>query len=386
MANTQPLTDPIAVNRDPVNQVGNNGQDMRWGMGALSAPSTGSTFGHLSGVYPGGTGSAGYSNDLQVNATSGMSVTINGGHYAVDRSPYGLYVGAATGSITVTHGTSSPSLPRIDYVVLRVRDSGIDTGVTESAKVIILAGSPGSVPVEPSAQMTNGDLLLASVRIRANTSSVLSTDITDRRVWITARGGITPRRSGDTSVGAYEGQYADDPTNDNLIRWSGSAWEPVASPAVWTTFTPRLMCDGTNTDINIGSGAKLSCRYQLLGKTLRFNYFFKWGTAPFNGGWGNIYTLLPAGLYAATADFSWWNTAHLWINNAVFVADFDGSSWLRGGTNKMYPSFPINPSTGASGFYRIATTSGVAGGSVPHVVNGFAEGGELNMSGAIEVL
>lgn len=379
--------------------IGISGLDARQGVGGLVHPSTGNTWGNTSGVFPGGTSGAGPSNDLLVLAPGGMAVTINAGQYAIFRGANGVYLGAVTATVTLTHGASSPSNPRIDYIVLRVRDPGVDSGVTQSAQLLILAGSPASVPSGPDAFLTDGDMVLAAVTVRTATTAITPTDVSDRRVFITSRGGITPRQANDNRAGAYEGQYRDNTASKNLERWSGTTWEPVAAPSEWIQWTPRLMCDGTGTDIGLGSGSKRIGRFQLVGKRLDFLYWFEWGAPPWNGGTGDIFTRLPlhpvTGQTMVGVGYSQWVQCHLWTENSAYTGDFAGQALLHANSNRITPffprchghyppDFPVDMNTDP---YRIATTQGAAGTGVPRLFLplGFPEGGDLGVMGHAEI-
>lgn len=387
MANAYPLADPVAISRNTTNSLGVEMADLRRGLSGLIQPMYGAASGAISGVLPDGISGSGFGNGLQYTQTSGLTGSVNAGNYAFDRGSGNTYLGMAYSSFNLTHDQGDAVNPRVDCVIIRHRDPGLsgETTTTQSAFPVILKGTPAATPQKPTSQVTSTDLLIASVTVGggSNANNILA--ITDERLQITARGGIYQAATWDTRPGAYEGQYRDNLANNNLERWSGTVWQPVASPAVWTQITPRLIADGTKLDANIGTGATKLCRYQLLGKTLRFQYFFKWGTPPFNAGYGNLYTLLPAGLVAATTDFSWWNTAHLWINNQNgVVADYGGWSFIRGGQNILTPSFPVSNDLSSCAFYRVAAQQGTSGQGVPQVT-GYPEGGELAMSGTIEV-
>lgn len=387
MANDFPFSDPVAITRSAASSLGVEMADLRRGLSGLSQPMYAGTAGAISGVFPDGTNGAGIANALQGSVVSGRTLGFNAGNYAIDRGAGNLYLGMAYQTWTLTLDQGDAVNPRIDMVVIRHADPGLsgETSTTQSAWPVILKGSPAATPVKPTAQMTAADVPLLSCTVGGGSNANAILALTDERQIIVTRGGIYPRHSNDARPGAYEGHYRDNVANDNLERWSGTAWEPVASPAVWTTFTPRLIATGTNTDINIGTNAIKTCRYQLLGKTLRFQYFFKWGAQPWNGGSGAIYTLLPTGYVAADNTFTWWFSSHLWVNNAQgTVGDIGGWGWMRGGTNKLQPSFPVTANNLIQGYYTIANAQGAGNTGCPQV-NAYPEGGELAISGQIEV-
>lgn len=398
IANSQPLIDPFATALDVSQGVGIDAADARHGVGSLSAPSTGATYGFMSGVFPGGTSGPGMSNDLQVLPGGGLRSAVNAGGYAVERGSLGVYIGAATASITVDHEASNPSNPRIDLVVIRNREPITDGTVTESARIIVLKGEPASMPADPGG-LTSGDLVLAAVTIRAGATSTAAGDYADRRLPVVARGGITPRPTFDNRPGSYEGQYRDNSAYKTLDRWSGAAWEPVAAPSAWEQWTPRLMCDGTGTDIGMGVGPLKIGRFQLVGRRLDFLYWFEWGAEPWHGGFGDVFTRLPlhpvTGQTMVGVGYSQWVQCHLWTENVHYTGDFAGQALLHANSNRITPffgichghlppKFPVNMNTDP---YRIASQVGVPASGVPRIFNpdGWPQGGDLGINGSVEV-
>lgn len=390
MSNVATLTDPTWVTRDSSNALGNTAMDARLGMAGLADPSTSSTYGFATGVFP-GSASGSTILDCQVvqAASANMTVQVQPGNYQVGRANLGAYLGAVTGNTTVTVSGSNGSNPRVDYVILRVREPTVDGTVTATAQLLVLPGAPAATPSESAAaaQMTDGDLLLAAVTVRAGTTSVLQADISDRRVYAKARGGIGVKSASDASNGSYPGDRRWNLATANDEVWTGSGWIPLASPSAWTAFTPRLLCSGTGTDIGLGSSSTRLGRYIQLGKVLHFNYYFRWGAQPWNGGYGRVYTLLPTGMTAPT--YSQWVQAHLWVNNQGLSADYKGQAGIGGffGQTQLQPVFTKGGGADDDGYYTISgqATNG-AGTGYPKIAGSYPEGGELTISGSIECL
>lgn len=379
MANTYPFSDPVGVSLDTTHSIGLEAIDHRRGLGALSQPQFGNASGTISGVFPGATPSSGPPDDLAFYAVSGLTVSFRSGHYACDRGAGNLFLGMSYGGWSVTLDSGDEVNPRIDMVVIRVRDPGpggldANKGDTESARPIVLKGTPAASPLKPTAQLTNGDVPLWSFTVGAgsNANSVIAD--ADERLAVVARGGIYPAPSWDTRVGAYEGHYRDNVATNALERWSGTAWEQVASPAAWTQFTPTLYSqDGA---CNLGSGGIAQGAYQVMGKTARVRYYFV-AKRPCNLGHGSIYVLLPAGMVAASA------TTGAGVGDQhgrcqVNTEDAGYQKWVGdaemwAGTNKLYATFPLNASTSVLGYYSAATPNGGAGSGVPSIPNGFPD-------------
>lgn len=391
MANDAGIVDPFVVKFDATNGVATNGDDARFSLGGLTQSLPSSTFGYDSGVYPGSFDSGGIL-DLRVAAQTSpnMTVTVQPGNYVVARSGHGAYWGCLTAAQTVTIAANGAGNPRYDMLVVRNRDSGIgaDGTVTKSAFLFPIQGTPAATPTEPA--ITDGDVILARILVRASTSSILTSDITDRRIYETARGGITPASSIDTRNGCYEGHYRDNQTTHNLERWTSGAWVPMASPSSWTQYTPTLWVD-RNTDpdiaVNLGTGGSPGPlyigRYAQTGKRLDFTYYFHWGSSGFNGFYGRIYVTLPNSLVAAP--YNQWVQCHLWVNNAVYVGDFHGQAIVFAGTNVVMPFFCASRTDNATFPYVIAATSGTPSSGCPLISGGYPEGGDFTISGSIEV-
>ncbi len=395
MANTSTLSDPTFVTRDATNGIGVSALDARLGVGGLADPSSASTFGFATGVFPGSSSGSTILDCRVVQASSAnMTVQVSPGSYQVGRSNLGAYLGAVTGSTSVTVGGSNGSNPRIDYVVLRVREPTVDGTVTASVTPIVLPGTAAANPSEATAaaQVLDGDLLLAAVTVRAGTTSILQSDITDKRMFVKARGGIGVKSATDTTAGSYPGDRRWNLATSQDEVWTSNAWVPIATPGEWTSFTPSLFYGGSGapgtvgtTALNLGNGPQYIGRYLQIGKILYVIYVFVWGTRPYNGGTGPINTLLPAGITVR-------NEQHL--HSSLYTSDGNGNlrSWLgdafvRANTNVLWPQFTATPTDARLGQYRVASQQGAANGGTPHdpsVANYFPEGGALWISGVLE--
>lgn len=132
--------------------------------------------------------------ELEVVAGSGMNVVvgagralISGGVNSAPTSPrgkvlpftaQGLYFALNDASVTVAISTSNSTNPRIDAIWVRVQDS-FYSGTTNAASVGATTGTPASTPVTPS--IPAGALLLATVLVPANSTSISGANITDAR-------------------------------------------------------------------------------------------------------------------------------------------------------------------------------------------------------------
>jgi hypothetical protein len=402
MVNSNANNDPFPVTKSTSGAssgIGDSTQDSRYDIGALAAPAAGNTLQWAKGVAPSGM-SGGTLLDFQVTAAGGMAVTINFGTGQVGRNNLGPYLVSSPGTQNVTIGAANPSNPRIDYVCMRCADpdTAVDgAAITQTWYPVVYPGTPAGAPVGPSSSLKDGDLFLAAITVRANTSSIAAGDIADQRTAVVARGGITPKLPQDTRPGAYDGQYRDNWGTYALERWidSQSAWIPVATPAQWSQYTPRLLCTGTSTDINIGTGAQRVGHYQQVGKMLTFNLNFVWGTSPYNGGTGGIYSLLPAG-FTSAANMPQWVQCHGQFRPAGAPApgtvDLPGQALIPANSTTIQPWFPVDVGGAISptaimsnSQYAIAYTAGTVGTGVPNFTTGFPEGGYITITGMIEI-
>lgn len=395
MANLSQMTDPIAVRKDLGNGVGNGTDDFRLALAGLGfGLPGGNSFGYGSGIFPSQT-SSGAITDLQVTAntpTPNMGAQVNFGNYQVARSYRGIYLGAITSPVPITFAAANASNPRIDYVVLRIRDGDVDAPApTRTADVVILQGTPGPSPAEPTAQLTDGDFLLAAVTIRANTTQVLDSDIAGRRVYAVARGGVYPAPSTDTRAGGYPGHVRYNLASKSYEGWEATAqaWVQFATLTGWSSWTPSMYYQpggpGSTVDLtkvcNLGTGPQISGRYQQIGKTLRLNYGFRWGTAPFNMGYGAIFFQLPATYYAKQETHM-----HCELYVTTNGTRWNGNCVVFAAGNLMYPQFPFSSSDCRMGYYQVASSSSQnTGTGIPYIPSNYPQGGTLYVCGEMEL-
>jgi hypothetical protein len=299
----------------------------------------------------------------------------------------------STTNQSIAFGAPSATNPRIDYVIMRSADPGVDTTPDKSWSPAVLQGSPGATPVEPIAQLLDSDLLLAAVTIRAGAGQVLSGDISDRRVYAAARGGAYLKSAVDNRAGAFPGMLRYNLAERAYETWDApqARWIPVVPSAPWVEFTPILRCTagpgpgvpGGNV-INLGGGGISSGRYQILGKICHIYMFFAWGSPPYNGFSGGVDAVLPPGIVSVN-NRTQWIQAHLWVKTNAMVADFHGQCAVYPNFATLTPWFVFSRSDNATAPYVIANTPAAAGTGVPLVPGGFPEGGQLILNGEFEI-
>lgn len=157
----------------------------------------------IGGLQEGVLGTGASAQDFMVQqrlAGANMQVEITmpaGGMAAVQGDSIGgqgLYdIPVHSANVLETIGTSDPSNPRVDQVILEVQDNVLDASGGNLARTRVLTGTPTG-----GANLTNrtgvaalpgSALLLADVLVSAAAGSITNSVIRDRRKW--ARGGLS---------------------------------------------------------------------------------------------------------------------------------------------------------------------------------------------------
>jgi hypothetical protein len=142
--------------------------------------------------------------EVQAQASPNMTTRVFRGMAKVpglENIAQGMYGFASDATINVTHAAAHATLYYIDAVVVRVKDQSYSGGVILGEVVAVrgTAATIGAVAPPSAGTIGNSYIVLGHVTIRPATSSVLNTDIADRRHWLTAPGGISILRSFEES-------------------------------------------------------------------------------------------------------------------------------------------------------------------------------------------
>lgn len=188
----------------------------------LSTPASdgaGSTIAVLGGVA-GGSG-------LHITPGTGMQVQVQAGAFVVPNTASAIAGGykstlAAGGRLDVA--AADPGNPRIDIVVAYVSDVGTSSS---SGKVQIYTGVAAASPAAPAAPQNS--ITLAQIAVPAGATSITSGDISDKRPFTAAAGGVVKANKG--TVTGYNGQLAFDPPSGTFYHnYPGSPRQALLLP------------------------------------------------------------------------------------------------------------------------------------------------------------
>lgn len=234
------------------------------------------------------------SGDLAVsqNGTPNMSVNVAAGRAFIRSGnassiAAGTYAAMNDAVVNVAISAADPTNPRIDLVVLQVRDTNYGEAASD-ARLTVVTGTPAASPAVPALTAFPNALVLAQVAVGAAVSSILTANITDKRTRATGLGGVLVCTSTTQPTGAslYDGLVIW--LTDTKSMWVYNAALPGFVPfvGVWTNYTP------TFTNVTGGTPAG---RWQYLGaKTMAFQAVVGAGGTATAG--GTIGISLPSGI------------------------------------------------------------------------------------------
>lgn len=180
--------------------------------------------------------------ELSVTQTGSptMAVIVKSGLAIVPGSEGSKQGGYGVGNdadVTLSIAAAHATLARIDIAIFRVRDSVYSGGV-DSAVLEIVTGTPSGSPSAPA--LPANSLLLAEVAVAALATSITNANITDKRAWLTASGGIikctsTTRPAVNTVA---EGQVIYETDTDKVFATTdaGTTWVYVGGNSLGGNF------------------------------------------------------------------------------------------------------------------------------------------------------
>jgi hypothetical protein len=183
----------------------------------------------------GSTSTAGILTDFYVlpEASPSLSVQVYPGSAVVNRAGNAVYVAYSTSIVHPVASDANATNPRLDALVLRVRDTALSDPGPLGGDVEFIDGTPAASPVLPT--IPAGCLLIAAVRVNALATTIVGGNITLMRKSAALNG--TVRRFMDTGagdlladVGFRDGELRD--TGTTLDRWKdGTGWVTILTYA-----------------------------------------------------------------------------------------------------------------------------------------------------------
>lgn len=139
----------------------------------------------------------------------------------------GNYLCINDASVTLTVTAAHATLARIDLVVLNVRDA-FYSGANNDSQLQVIAGTPASSPVAPSAPANS--IIIAQIAVGAAVTSIVNANITDQRFYMAAAGGVINARTVATMPTSAEigaGQKVWTMDAGKLWIWDGTAYSQI---------------------------------------------------------------------------------------------------------------------------------------------------------------
>lgn len=165
-------------------------------------------------------------------------------------SSQGNYFAVNDAAVTLSIAAAHATLPRIDIVVMNIRDAQY-SGSSNDAQLQVITGTPASSPAAPTAP--DNSITLAQVAVAALASSITNANITDTRRYMAAVGGVINATNEAARPGSGEiqdGQLVYSLSNDKLFIWDGSAYNQV-----WPGYTKisETVLSGTASSVIFSS-------------------------------------------------------------------------------------------------------------------------------------
>jgi hypothetical protein len=157
------------------------------------------------------------------NSPPGMSVRVAAGWAAIigtTQANMGAYVAYNDAQTTLTVTTADPTNPRIDRVVVTVRDAYY-SGAFNDVIFQVLAGTPAGSPTAPAVPANS--ISLATIAVGAGVTSITTANITDTRVAVTSNLAISSLPSQTGNAGKFL------TTNGTAASWATITTDPTTT-------------------------------------------------------------------------------------------------------------------------------------------------------------
>lgn len=169
------------------------------------------------------------------NSPAGMSVLVATGWAAVvgtTQPNMGVYTAFNDATVTLTVTTANPTNPRIDRVVMTVRDAYY-SGAFNDVIYQVIAGTPAGSPTAPATPANS--ISLATIAVGAGVTSITAANITDTRVDVTTN---LPAPQLNFSVNTQTGT-----TYTTVLADNGKLVTQSNGSAITTTIPPNSSVD-----------------------------------------------------------------------------------------------------------------------------------------------
>lgn len=144
-------------------------------------------------------------------------------------SNLGPYLVVSDANTDITFDAGEASVPRVDRIIIRVRDNVNDGSGSTAGSIEYLKGQASGA----ATAMPNNSLLLYEMTIPAGASAggggVNFANAVDKRVFITVHGGIAPTATNTTMTaipGPFHGETTYRQDFATLFSYDGSVWRP----------------------------------------------------------------------------------------------------------------------------------------------------------------
>lgn len=183
--------------------------------------------GSLLGSGVSGVASSGALAVTEKSGTPTMSVDVAAGGCVIASSrstAQGTYHAYNDAVVNVPLSAADATNPRIDRVLVQVRDEEQDAGLTDNdVRIFVEQGTPAASPTVPTISVDDY-LELAQVLVPASATSITNSDITDKRRQVVARGGVLPCTATTRPSSPFVGQQIYETDTGNSRLWNGSSW------------------------------------------------------------------------------------------------------------------------------------------------------------------
>lgn len=201
-------------------------QEARLAMGAAFVHTT-NALGVRSGVIPNGGLTALWTT---AQGTPNMTVNVAVGQAVVQGSTtttQGPYIFTSDAAKTVTIAAAHATLPRIDVVAVRIRDSNV-SGSGLDGDIVAITGTAASTPSAPGFPADGASYLaLAHLTVGAAAPNVSSGNIANQWQWTTTTGGqllVETKAKLDAITNMPMGQPAYVWVDKTSWNWNGTTW------------------------------------------------------------------------------------------------------------------------------------------------------------------